>query len=132
MNVRPQFLFLGVAMVTILALADAYLTPPGEHWYEIARKESRTVDHGAVVKGGDDPAAVRSAAQAQWDLAEWHFGRGEWDDAEREYRRLMSEFPYVELDYGYRTDDARYRLDEVARLRRGEKVRPFEAGPPRK
>ena len=131
MTFRRQLVFLAVAMATTLVLAEALLTPPGQHWYDQVRTESRVVDNHAVVAPGDDTVAIRRAAQAQWDLAEWHFVRGEWDDAEREYRRLMSEFPYLELDYGYRTDDARYRLDEVARLRRGEKIVPREAGPRR-
>ena len=131
MAFRRQLIFLAVAILSLLVLADALLIPPGQHWFDQVKEESRSVAPRSSIAPGDDYAAIRRAAQAQWDLAEWHFVRGEWDDAEREYRRLMSDFPYIELDYGYRTDDARYRLDEVARLRRGEKVVPREAGPRR-
>ena len=130
MQYSRQIFAIFVAIGAILVLADGLLTPPGQHWYERLFAKSRTVEEHAVIQG-DDPAAMRRAVQAQWNLAEWHFMRGEWDEAEREYRRLIAEFPYTDLDYGFRTDDARYRLDEVARLRRGEKIIPREAGPGR-
>lgn len=107
-----------------------------ENWYERQYIESRKVEDQALV--GEDPLprtnepilnkgknqselkAVQTAARAQWNLAEWHFGRGEWDQAEKEYQRYIDEFPYVELDYGYRTDDARNRMREIAKIREAE------------
>ena len=60
---------------------------------------------------------IRKSAQAQWDLAEWYFARGDWDSAEQEYQRYKANFPYVQLDYGYRTDDASNRIREIGEIR---------------
>jgi hypothetical protein len=128
---RRQLFIIFIAVGVVIVLADGLLTPPGQSWYERIFAESRTVENRRVVFDERDSATVRRAAQSQWNLAEWHFMRGEWNEAEREYKRLIAEFPYTDLDYGFRTDDARYRLDEVARLRRGEKIVPREAGPRR-
>jgi hypothetical protein len=125
-NVRRPVIFLGICIVSLLILFEGLATAPEERWQEVTRRESRAIEDGRPVPKPDvAPAAVdatdrekiRSAAQAQWNLAEWHYMRGEYDDAKREYERLIDEFPYIELDYGYRTDDARKRLRSIARMK---------------
>lgn len=128
---RKQIFVIFVAIGVVFVLADGLLTPPGQRWHERLFAESRIVEGRAVIRPNDGSAAMREAARAQWNLAEWHFMRGEWDAAEREYRRLIDEFPYIELDHGFRTDEARYRLAEIQQLRRGERIIPREAGPRR-
>lgn len=100
-------------------MLDAVLMPPGEDWYSVMVRDSRGVENRELVAGADRPdLTMRRAAIQQWNLAEYHYARGEYDQATREYQRLIDEFPYVELDYGFRTDDARKRLREITDLRR--------------
>ncbi len=112
MNFRKQFIIVGLALFALVVIADGLLTRPEESWFRSTWDQSRAVDPSAPT-GAVDMDEIRRAARAQWDLAEWHYNRGEWKDAEREYLRLIELFPYIELDYGYRTDDARKRLLDV-------------------
>jgi hypothetical protein len=126
LNIQRPVIFLGICIAAILILFEGLVTPPEEQWREVNLRESRAIEDGRPVvnpnEAPTDPdesekAKIRRAAQAQWNLAEWHYMRGEYDEAKREYERLMDEFPYVELDYGYRTDDARKRLRSIARMK---------------
>ncbi len=102
------------------------MLPEEETWSVTLERESRRVKDKEVVdlqpglSDQEKKAELRKAARAQWDLAEWHYARGDYDTAEKEYLRYINEFPYMDLDYGYRTDDARNRLNEIRAFRARE------------
>lgn len=111
---RRQILYLLLGAASLFVILEAVMMPPEMRPPEMMRTESRAVVDEQLVAGSQRPdLSVRRAAQQQWNLAEYHFQRGEWDAARREYRRLIDQFPYTELDYGYRSDDARKRLEQI-------------------
>lgn len=130
MSARRPVIYLLIAAGSLFVLFEAMSSP--EQWSDKQYRDSRLVEDKAIVdnkysadqtgaraiykgKTKEELETFRKAARAQWDLAEWHYNRGEWADARREYQRIMDDFPYVELDYGYRTDDARKRIVEIDR-----------------
>lgn len=115
---RKHILVLLVLGGTLLLFLEAVSVPPEDRPRAIMEREARAVRGGELSDAAArDGVTVRQAAIQQWNLAEYHFHRGEWADAEREYQRLIREFPYTDLDYGYRTDDARKRLEQIRILR---------------
>lgn len=114
---RPLFV-LGLALVALVIVMNAMLTPPEERWFSRTQEAARSYPDKVRTTGeGPDMEAVRRAAEAQWELGEYYLRRGEYDSAAMEYQRLIDQFPYTELDYGYRSDDARKRLREIAERR---------------
>lgn len=115
---RKQIFVLLVLGGALLLIFEAASLPPEDRPLAIMEREAYAVRGGEL----DEAAAregitMRRAARQQWNLAEYYFQRGEWDNAEREYQRLIREFPYTDLDYGFRTDDARKRLEQIRILR---------------
>lgn len=130
MPTRKHILFfLGAAAVMGIFL-EALMRTPEQNWAAIMMRESRAVENKEVMPRHEQSTEeMRRAAEQQWNLAEHYYLNGDWDRAEAEYLRLKSQFPYTELDYGYRTDDASKRLREIAVMRRGDSAAAAEIAP---
>lgn len=123
---RKHILVLLILGGTFLVILEAISVPPEERPMAVMEREARAVRGGELNDAAArDGLTVRQAAMQQWNLAEYHFQRGEWEDAEREYQRLIREFPYTDLDYGYRADDARKRLEQIRVLRSDSQAARF-------
>ncbi|MBL4888802.1 MAG: hypothetical protein JKX97_02135 [Candidatus Lindowbacteria bacterium] len=122
MNLRPLFI-LGLILVVVVVIGDGILTPPDQKWEKILEKEANRVDFNkrTLAEGGGqlDEDAISRAAQAHWQLAEFHYSRGKFDSATVVYRDYVKRFPYESLDMGYRTDDANLRLRQIKILTTG-------------
>lgn len=112
---KPILLLLGAAIL-LLFIFQALSVPPDQ------RPES-ALERVAERKKENDP---RDSMYARWQLGERYFRQGNYDQAEKEYQRIIDDYPYTEIEYGFRTDDARQRLREIQALRRGERpATPF-------
>lgn len=119
---KPVFV-IGIIVFAFLVIAEAMMRPPEEKWYSRQYEAARSYE-GGKLKGepvtaerySPEMEEIRKSARAQWDLAEWHFARGEYERAAKEYQRLIDEYPYIDLDWGYRSDDARNRLREIREI----------------
>lgn len=109
-SAKPIF-FLLAAAVVLFAVFRAVARPPEERYDEILRRTA-----------SDPSAAPRDAMHSRWQLGEQHLRAGDLDAAEKEYRSIIDDYPYTEIEYGFRTDDARQRLREIQALRRGERA----------
>lgn len=123
MSIRRPLFYILVTTFALGVLFEAMIVPKEETWPERLQQESRRVEDRrlrstpAGMSEEEQKAEIRKAAQAQWNLAEWYYARGDYDTAQQEYERYIQQFPYVELDYGYRTDDARKRILDIQEAR---------------
>ncbi len=111
---RPVLLLLGAAIM-LLVVFHSISRPPGERYGAVLERQA------------DDPSVSRrDSMYARWQMAERYFRQGDYDAAQKEYQRIIDEYPYTQIEYGFRTDDARQRIREIQALRRGERPQsPF-------
>lgn len=105
-----------VAMAALLVIMEGMQTGPGSYHDERLYHDARGADDIDMQTGRYDKASLRRKAEATWHLAEFHYGRGEFDTAAREYQRLIDMSVYMEgrPAYSYRTDEAYERLRDIA------------------
>ncbi len=112
---KPILILLGAAIL-LLFIFQALSNPPDRH-------PEAVLERVAEENREKDP---RGSMYARWQLGERYFRQGNYDLAEKEYQQIIDEYPYTEIEYGFRTDDARQRLREIQSLRRGERpATPF-------
>lgn len=100
------------AAVLLVFLFQALATPPSGRYDAVLERQAEALKE-------KDP---RASMRALWYRAEQLYRAGRWEEAEAAYRRIIDEYPYTEIDYGFRTDDARQRIREIEARKRGERI----------
>lgn len=125
---RPIFI-LGLMIVSLLVIFSGLLVPPQQRWPNVLKRTAqpppKRITHRPPPPGQkldpEEKKALEEAADAQYRLAEYYYQKGDLERAREEYVKLIDNFPYLELDYGFRRDEAWARLKEINKMLAAEK-----------